>query len=412
MKTDIDPDVQSLFAQIEALSSTTDKIRFLNAEIRKLPCERPLAIHGKVISAETGELFGTETLEMACNSAFWSVCRSCSVRHGQSAWLIGKSGISGLDSESFDAPVPIDQYFGFLTLTAPSFGRVHTKGRCSCGKHHSEHADVLHLPLNYDDYDIDGAATFNLVATRLLNRTKTKLRRRFPHANIEYFGAVEPQKRGLMHVHLLIRSAYPLNPAQVRDCVSSVKIFSKPNRKGGSICWGSQTDFSPVESNDAASERVFKYAMKSLRYTLKDHANTMDGESHDGWQVSKRAKKFYLELEKRASEIRESGNLAGVKTRFVNSSAGGFAGYTGHRMQKSRGWSALTFLSLRRARAKYMNRKNGTDESSPVVWRAIGDAFFRGVDRTVRAVADELKRDLDVLARRSRREAGRSKIQI
>ena len=409
MKTDIEANVQSLFAQIEALSSTTDKLRVLNEELRKLPCERPIGIPGEYYNTETGELYGSSDLEIACNSAYWSVCRSCSVRHGQNAWLIGKSGISGLDNETFSASAPADQYFGFLTLTAPSFGAVHTKGQCRCGSHHSEHADMLHLPIDYRTYDLDGAATFNLVASRLLNRTKTSLRRRFPNANIEYFGAVEPQKRGLLHVHLLTRTAYPLNPAQVRDCVSSVRIFSEPNRQGDLIRWGSQTDFSPIDSNDAVSDRVFKYAMKSLRYTLKDHSSTMDEETDTGWAMSSQAKAFYMELEERAFKIRASGRLAGVKPRLINRSVGGFAGWTGHRMQKSRGWSALTFLSLRRARAKYMDQQNDS-ESSDVVWYPTGEAYPCGHDPEVRARADDLKRDLDVLARRSRREAGRSKI--
>src|SRR5699024_9694706 len=400
--TDVGLNFDAVIEEIEQMSSTTDKLRDLNEQLRKLPCERPIGIAGTLNNVETGELLGVSSVEFACNSAFWEVCRSCSVRHGHSAWLIGKSGISGLDNESFGAPAPIDQHFGFLTLTAPSFGPVHTQGRCRCGKYHSEHADVLHMPIDLDTYDIDGASTFNLVFTRLLNRTKTALRRRFPDARIEYFGAVEAQKRGVAHVHLVIRSAYPLDSTEVLNCASRVRIYPKRNRGGDPIRWGAQTDFSSIASNEVASDQVFKYAMKSLRYTLKDHAeSTHDDISTDEWD---RAHEFYSILEERAAMLRESGELAGVKPRSVNRSRGGFAGFTGHRMQKSRGWSVLSFLSLRRARAQYMNEQNDGDSSSPVVWTARGKAYPLEHDEAVRLEADRLKRDLDVLARRQRIE--------
>lgn len=81
----------------------------------------------------------------------------------------------------------------FVTLTLPSYGRI-TRGT-GC-------------PTNRDEYDYRRAALDALFFPRLVDRWWQNLRRAAGY-KVQYFAAVEPQKRLAPHLHAAIRGAIP-----------------------------------------------------------------------------------------------------------------------------------------------------------------------------------------------------------
>ncbi|WP_433680639.1 replication initiator [Nocardia sp. CA-119907] len=89
----------------------------------------------------------------------------------------------------------------FVTLTLPSYGRIHTDGAVNkkgevCGDG---------SPVDPDSYDYVQAARDIVHFTGLVNRFFQELRRVLGY-KIQYFGVVEPQKRGAPHLHVLLRT--------------------------------------------------------------------------------------------------------------------------------------------------------------------------------------------------------------
>ena len=76
----------------------------------------------------------------------------------------------------------------FLTLTCPSYGRVDHRG----------------VPVNPASYDYDQAARDALTFAALFDRFIQNLRR-YLGQDVQYFAAVEPQRRLAPHVHIAIR---------------------------------------------------------------------------------------------------------------------------------------------------------------------------------------------------------------
>lgn len=76
----------------------------------------------------------------------------------------------------------------FITLTCPSYGPVHDDG----------------TPVDPDSYDYESAARDALHFAELFDRFIQNLRR-FAGIDIQYFAAVEPQRRLAPHVHIAIR---------------------------------------------------------------------------------------------------------------------------------------------------------------------------------------------------------------
>ena len=76
----------------------------------------------------------------------------------------------------------------FITLTCPSYGRVDHQG----------------VPVDPARYDYDQAARDALTFAALFDRFIQNLRRYLGH-DVQYFAAVEPQRRLAPHVHIAMR---------------------------------------------------------------------------------------------------------------------------------------------------------------------------------------------------------------
>lgn len=91
-----------------------------------------------------------------------------------------------------------------VTFTMPSYGRIHRDGavdrrgrRCGDG-----------APVDPNSYDYTRAARDVVHFAALVDRLMQNLRR-VVGWNVQYYGVVEPQRRGAPHIHVLIRGTIP-----------------------------------------------------------------------------------------------------------------------------------------------------------------------------------------------------------
>jgi hypothetical protein len=103
----------------------------------------------------------------------------------------------------------------FLTLTLDSYGPVHSASKkpenpktCRCGRVHHKDDGIVGTPLDRDTYDYRRAARDAIHFGKLVDRFWQNLRRATGW-NVQYFAAVEPQKRLAMHLHAAVRGTIP-----------------------------------------------------------------------------------------------------------------------------------------------------------------------------------------------------------
>ncbi len=91
----------------------------------------------------------------------------------------------------------------FFTLTVDSYGHINRVRDEETGKMVSDGS-----PRDPDSYDYARAARDIMHVKKLFDHWITNLRRAVGW-NVQYFGTVEPQKRGAPHIHLAIRGSIP-----------------------------------------------------------------------------------------------------------------------------------------------------------------------------------------------------------
>lgn len=338
-------------------------------ELERADCVKPV---GLMLRMSDGS---TKPVHTPCQSAFYSRCKSCAARHSRDRYIIATSGVRELSMTDEgitwkEAGTEYDYFF--LTLTLPSFGAVHTGGNnnlCRCGRRHTASADVLGLPIDHETYDRKGMALANLVASRLWNRTAKKLR---DYLDFEHFGVWEYQKRGAMHLHVLIRTESgsglddPNSVAHddLLSLVTSTRVTAKDNHRIG---WGDQYDVTRIDptATDEDSLSTVTYALKTLGYVQKDLLD--DQEQEEKTKMRPAVKQAWDLLEKEVGAYAMSQRQS-KKTRLrplEDETRVSEYGFHGNRVTKSRRWSLtvpLSHIELRRRRAAYQRKKQELDE--------------------------------------------------
>jgi hypothetical protein len=217
-------------------------------------CQRPVRLRGRIdaIDLATGEVettYSTErepdgTLLKCCGNRREAVCPSCAERYRGDAFQLVAAGLrggKGVPESVAEHPVV------FVTLTAPSFGLVHSRRiregkpqrcrprrrgevcrhgvRLSCGEVHTDDDPRLGEPFCPRCFDYEHAVLWNALAPELWRRTaiqiprelarlvgvsERELRRR---ARVSYVKVAEYQRRGALHFHCVVR----LDQGQVSD---------------------------------------------------------------------------------------------------------------------------------------------------------------------------------------------------
>jgi hypothetical protein len=243
--------------------------------LRQRACARPV----RVVTS-----LGIERW-VACGTRFRDRCAYC-------ASLVEGDWARILRSGTMDIPADIYELLGdttlvLLTLTAPSFGSIHrvpreggAPARCKCGAGHVGGRDdhLRGVPVEPLAYDYDSQVRWNYSLGRLWDRTRTNIRRLLP--GTEYAVVREWQKRGVLHLHVLLRVP---TPGRSLDLTRLVEVASASSTTVGGhrIAWGKQVDGRVVHREGESTGRTLRYLAKMLGYMHKSIADDWSPESLD-----------------------------------------------------------------------------------------------------------------------------------
>jgi hypothetical protein len=369
-----------------------ERSRLLREVERSGNCSHPVRLSGESVNLATGEV-GPSELRVACKDRRHVICPACSYLYKADAWVLVSTGLNG--GKGIDSDVSTHPRL-FVTLTAPSFGSVHTitaRGDCAsrgteatcrhglplrCPVRHRLDDPELGRPLCADCFDYEGAVLWNAHASRLWNVTVQQNRRGLAReigvtqaelklmAQLHYLKVAEIQRRGLVHLHAILRADGPdgieseppvgLTSDRLAKIVGlAIRSSSITGLAGCEIRWGRVLDIrdlatDPVDAQKVASY-VAKYATKTTdgsrelarRFRSRRQAEILVDDPHirrlvlTAWDLAERPELEPLHLRDHAHAL----------------------GFTGQLITKSRAYST-TFRALRSARATYMaDRREG-----------------------------------------------------
>jgi hypothetical protein len=378
-------------------------------------CRHPIRIRGTVVdhSGDTPLLrFSTASLPdgvtlKGCGSTRETCCPACAAvyradaRHLVRAGLVGGKGVP----ESI-----IEHPVVFLTLTAPSFGAVHTaapnrpctpapkSGRCphgrarSCRARHDGASELIGTPLCFECYDYAGAVLHNACTPELWRRTMIAMHRQLATVlgrtqaeaqqlmRLSFCRVAEFQRRGVVHLHAVIRvdGPYGTLPPVGADALAHAALRTagvvSVTHHGGVARWGDQIDVQILERSGeqrtvAVATYVAKYATKSSE--SDGELDTRIRSEHDlaCRQLSPHLRQMVETAWKLGGEpAHERWHLR----RHAHT-----LGYGGHFLSKSQGYST-TLGALRAARQQWQVDRAGrevpppSDRSVNARWRAVG----------------------------------------
>jgi uncharacterized Zn-finger protein len=273
-------------------------------------CRNPVHLLAESVDTETGEILTTD-LRIACKDRRSVLCPSCAAVYKADAWFLVTAGLAG----GKGMPETLAQHPRlFLTLTAPSFGMVHTTssdGGChtrersacphgqprTCTIRHELSDDLLGSPLCEACFDWEGAVLWNAAASRLWNRTIDRVRRVLAaevggitafrrQASLQYLRVAEFQRRGLVHLHAVIRADGPaptdpppawltveLLERAVRGAVASTSV---PTGAGTTATWGTQLDLVDLGATEGDAARVAGYVANHAEFEIMPSSIVME----------------------------------------------------------------------------------------------------------------------------------------
>ena len=233
--------------QLQRMFTSNQFMPFVDALARVGNCAHPIRLRGSStrIDPATGEILSSyassdEPLGVTyirCGNRRASVCPACSRVYAADVFHLIRAGVTG--GKTVPESVA-ENPLVFATLTAPSFGHVHSAQACGRpvrGTRHCRHGHTLHClvrhgnddpelgqPLCFDCYDYTSQVVWQWWAPDLWRRFTIALRRliaktlgvpgdRAAHvATVQYAKVAEYQRRGVVHFHALIRLDGPRTP--------------------------------------------------------------------------------------------------------------------------------------------------------------------------------------------------------
>lgn len=289
-------------------------------------CANPIHLTGEsaIVDAATGEILHAYRtadepsghLVVACGNRRASVCPACSEAYRADTFHLIRAGLSG----GKGVPETVGTHpRAFVTLTAPSFGPVHTRreksgtvracrprnrdklcehGRpVSCHARHETGDERLGHPICGNCYDYLGAVLWQAHAGVLWHRFTLEVRRTLAseaglsraafgrQVRVSFAKVAEYQRRGLVHFHAVVRLDGPSGGSEppptwadhdlltraIPEAVRRVTVHTPESSLGmWELRWGDQLDVRPILLDGAAkglSERavasyIAKYATK------------------------------------------------------------------------------------------------------------------------------------------------------
>jgi len=419
--------------------ATADDTDFLTWE-RQLTtagnCTHPIRLRGRIdaIDLATGELapvYDTAgedggVLHVACGNRREAVCPACSQVYKRDARQLVRAGLAG----GKGIPDTITAHpCVFATLTAPSFGPVHSRRmrgntvlpcrprrdakarRCphgrdiSCPTRHVEDDPRLGRPMCPDCYDYTAAVLFNAYAGDLWRRFTTYLPRHLARrlgitqkhlrelVRIRYVKVAEYQARGVVHFHAVIRLDAPgdgYQPAPdgidadmlcdaIGQAAAAVRLPIPACDGTAALTFGAPqgTDVRPIRRDDLAAtgkplnyQAVANYIAKYATKTLTAPGVPSQRLRHLAEVQSLRCSAHYKQMITTAWQLGGKHQTGEPRLRQWAH----MLGYGGHFLTKSRRYS-VTFGQLRTARTEHRRQQHHPDGEH--------DPWGRPLDETV-----------------------------
>ncbi|WP_307873655.1 MULTISPECIES: replication initiator [unclassified Frankia] len=206
-------------------------------------CVRPIRLAGQTdhVDLATGEIrrvSGPPVVHVRCNNRRASACPTCSALYQRDARRIVLGGLGGRDAGDGDGGRLAGCPAWFVTLTAPSFGAVHSRragkgaesrvcrqrrGTCEHGRalgctvRHGADDKRLGEPVCPRCFDYGRAVVWNTMLPTLWKATRDRLESAVALAagltvtglrrqvRVSFVKVAEMQRRGLVHLHVVIR---------------------------------------------------------------------------------------------------------------------------------------------------------------------------------------------------------------
>ena len=314
----------------------------------------------------------------------------------------------------------------FATLTAPSFGPVHSRRmrgktvlpcrprrdantrRCphgrdsSCPTRHVEDDPRLGRPMCGDCYDYTAAVLFNAYAGDLWRRFTTYLPRIMARSlgitqkalrdvlRIRFVKVAEYQARGVVHFHAVIRLDGPgddnyqppppgISPAMLADVIAlaAARLAVEHGDQVVTLGFGAQTDARPLYPTGVVGTGKPLDAVAVANYIAKYATKTLTAPGVPSQRLHHLAEVQALRCSAHYKQmITTAWHLGGKhetgEPRFRQWAH--MLGYGGHFLTKSRRYS-VTFGQLRAARTEHRRQQNNPDGER--------DPWGRPLDETV-----------------------------
>jgi len=401
-------------------------------------CRHPVRLVGATrrYSTAGGELAGTfasdelpdRVLLKACGQRRATRCPTCSAVYRSDAYQLVAAGLRGGKGmpESVAAHPAI-----FATLTAPSFGPVHSTreaggqsrpcrpqpaGVCphgqarACNLVHDLDDPRVGSPICPGCFDYRSAVVWNALAGELWRRTTIAARRslaraagipatKLPaHVRVSFAKVVEYQRRGVVHLHAVIRLDHPDQPADPppapfdsellavavqRAATTAAVPYPRSPGLDGAARWGAQLDLHPITHDGdgpvpgVVAAYLAKYATKST-----DPAGHLDHrlDPADLDTLDQRLSPHLARMVRTAWDLGARPELDRLRLQAWAHTLG----FRGHWLTKSRRYST-TFAALRAARADWHTHHHpdpGTAATGSEGTVAVGNWRYAGTGWT------------------------------
>lgn len=379
-------------------------------------CRHPvrLAGHASGVQVDTGELvaaFDTAAepdgmVLKACGNRRATVCPTCSATYRADAYQLIHAGLAG--GKGVPASIAAHPRV-FVTLTAPSFGAVHSHrekhgrtractrrrtGTCPhdtplrCRVRHAPDDPLIGRPLCPPCFDYTGAILWNATASELWRRTTIGIHRALARAGgltvtrlrkvvrVSFGKVVEYQARGLVHIHAVIRlDAADLSnapPAEfstelLTEAIHTAAAAARapiptPEDAAARVCaWGRQVDVRTIPPTTAdGSPGAASIARYIAKYSTKstDPLGALDHRIRDIHEIET------LHIDEHLRRLVATAWQLGGDPLYRPLRLRAWAhtlGYRGHWTTKSRTYST-TLGALRTARTTHARHTDGPDD--------------------------------------------------
>jgi len=406
--------------------------RWLQQVRRTGACRHPIRLRGvvrrgdRLVYSTASEPDGA--LMVRCGNRREECCPCCAYEYAGDMWQLIYAGLAGGRKGVPESVAEHPQVFA--TLTAPSFGAVHSRrddGRpCRCGQHHAADDALLGQAVDQVSYDYDGAVLWNWHAPALWNRFTVELVRVLAadaginerawrqRVRVAYAKVAEFQARGLVHFHAIIRldaaedrALPPGLQVSADELCTAIRQAAARTRLQGH---GGDGDVLEVRFGDQLHTRILRGAENGVvlepaavaayvaKYSCKGSHETITRTGVGPEQLRQRG--VPEQLVQMAVAVLRIADRRGLQSigRWVH-----MLGFRGHFVTKSRGYST-TLGALRDARAAYraeQDEPTGDDEDSTVVvaaWEYVGSGYLNpgdvllaaGVEASLRTAREAL----------------------